>query len=80
MLWKMKEINLAGARDACLVVLKYFVQSQYTEKKNVWIYSVKVQFSACRTRQQICDWLKHAAAVWVRAALSCQTTLPNLWH
>lgn len=31
----MKEINLAGACNACLVVLKYFVQSQYTEKKNV---------------------------------------------
>ena len=31
----MEEINLAGACDACLVVLKYFVQPQYAEKKNV---------------------------------------------
>lgn len=80
MLWKMEEITLAGACNACLEVLKYFVQPQYTENKNVWTNLLRVSFSACHTQQQICDWLEIGAAVWGRAALSCHTILPHLWH
>lgn len=68
MQWKTEKINLAGACDACLVDLKYFVQPQYTGIENVWIYSVRVQFSTGHSRQQSCEQWERGDAVCGRAA------------